>query len=112
MIGFAKIVPWARHPFIDIERLENEQISAMQKKAKTWHDCGRPTQKSLLLRILFEKDWALIERYHTLYEDKFEEALKSGWDEISTSKIWDAFWVEGPKNPVGWDSKLIDPIAS
>ena len=86
----------------------------MQEKTKIWHELGRPNQKSLLLRILFEKQTNLTEAYYALYEDKFEQSLASGWDEVSPSGAWDACWFEGPSNGMGfeWDSKLVEPLAS
>ena len=109
IVGFAKIVPWVRHPFIDIERLENDVIEKMRQKTELWHKLGRPTQKSILLRILHEQNFDLIDSYHALYEDRFQEILKSGWDDLAIdNSLWDAGWFD-PKDQIG-SNTLIEPM--
>ena len=103
-------MPWVRHPFIDIERLENDLIETMRQKTELWHELGRPTQKSLLLRLIYERNPYLIESYHTLYEDKFSEILKSGWDDMVTDETFlDAGWLDHPKDHIK-STTLIAPI--
>ena len=57
----------------------------MQEKTKIWHELGRPTQNSFVLRILLEKHENLIDSYHKLFEDKFQEKGHTSYIQLYNS---------------------------